>query len=173
MGACRVCVLGWMSVCIAREGMCLRVLPFTHVRICVNVCDSLSVCVIRVKKCGYLCHFGQSGKGRHCVCNLYTQGEGVHVCVYVLKRACSRGEHGDVCSGAVHVCVCTAGGGGAPGIQVYRCVCPSASLQASEGVALQWLEGLSCRSGPSSSVWGREPGEALRTKGSPLPRHLS
>lgn len=79
MGACRMCVLGWMSVCIAREGVCLRVLTFTHVRICVNVCESLSVCVIRVKKYGYLCHFGQSGKGRHCVCNLYTQGEGVYV----------------------------------------------------------------------------------------------
>lgn len=94
-------VLGWMSVCMTREGTCLCVPIFTRVRICVNVCDSLSVCVIRVKKWGYLCHFGQSGKGRHYVCNLYIQGE----------DACSRGEHKEVCSGAVLVCVCAAGEG--------------------------------------------------------------
>lgn len=160
-----------VDACVCNRGRHVPACSHLHSRedMCEWVWQLECVCVIRVKKCGYLCHFGQSGKGRHCVCNLYTQGEGVYVWVYMLKRACSRGEHGEVCSGAVHVCVCAAGGGGVPGIQVYGCECQRASLQAAEGVALQWLEGLPCRGGPSSGVWDREPGEALRTKESPLP----
>lgn len=96
------------------------------------------------------------------------------MCECICSSMHAHGVNTGRCAQVLSVSVCVRQGeGGAPGVQVYRCVCPSASLQASEGVAPQWLEGLSCRSGPSSSVWGREAGEVLRTKGSPLPHHLS
>lgn len=165
-------IWGRMSVCVNNQAKHVPGCACSHLHLgedLCDVCDSLSVCVIRVRKCGCMCHFGQSVKKGNCVraCALRAGC----VCACALKHTCSRGEH--VCGQVMsHVCMCVAGGGSAWRLG-HRCACWHVPVWASERVSLRWPGCLSCRGGPRPEVCHREPVRPPGPKEALCPCHLS